>query len=72
MFDTDKVIQLKDNGINILVNNSNKREYVYLVALYKMHTRIQMQINALLQGIYDMVPKKLMSIFTCEELQLLI
>lgn len=64
--------ELKENGLNIPVNNSNKKEFVELVALYNIHTRIRMQIDALLEGIYEMIPIELMTIINSEELQLLL
>jgi hypothetical protein len=39
------------------VDDSNKREYVDLVAEHRMTTAIRAQIQAFLKGFWDMVPK---------------
>jgi hypothetical protein len=41
------------------VTNENKREYVNLVARHRMTTAIRPQIEAFLQGFWEVVPRKL-------------
>ena len=60
------------NGNNTPVTEENKREYVKLVCQMKMTGAIRKQLNAFLEGFYDIIPKKLVSIFTEQELELLI
>ena len=60
------------NGANVLVTDDNKRDYVKLVCQMKMTGAIRQQLNAFLEGFYDIIPKKLVSIFTEQELELLI
>jgi E3 ubiquitin-protein ligase HUWE1 len=60
------------NGANVAVTEENKREYVKLVCQMKMTGAIRQQLNAFLEGFYDIIPKKLVSIFTEQELELLI
>lgn len=64
--------ELIPNGSNVLVTDENKREYVKLVCQMKMTGAIRQQLNAFLEGFYDIIPKKLVSIFTEQELELLI
>lgn len=64
--------ELIENGSNILVTEQNKREYVKLVCQMKMTGAIRQQLNAFLEGFYDIIPKKLVGIFTEQELELLI
>ncbi|XP_046372246.1 E3 ubiquitin-protein ligase HUWE1-like isoform X1 [Haliotis rufescens] len=60
------------NGRNVPVSEENKREYVKLVCQMKMTGAIRKQLNAFLEGFYDIIPKKLVSIFNEQELELLI
>lgn len=63
---------LKPNGRNIMVTEENKREYVRLVCQMKMTGAIRKQLNSFLEGFYDIIPKRLISIFNEQELELLI
>jgi len=63
---------LKPNGTNIPVTESNKREYVQLACQMKMTGSIRSQIKSFLEGFYDVIPKELISIVNEQELELLI
>ena len=63
---------LKPNGRNIAVTEENKMEYIRLVCQMKMTGAIRKQLNAFLEGFYDIIPKRLISIFNEQELELLI
>ena len=63
---------LKPNGRNIVVTEELKKEYVKLVCQMKMTGAIRKQLNAFLEGFYDIIPKRLISIFNEQELELLI
>uniref|UniRef100_A0A5S6QY85 HECT-type E3 ubiquitin transferase n=1 Tax=Trichuris muris TaxID=70415 RepID=A0A5S6QY85_TRIMR len=63
---------LKENGRHTLVTDQNKQEYVNLVCQMKMTGAIRQQLNAFLNGFYDIIPKDLISIFNEQELELLI
>lgn len=63
---------MKPNGRNIAVTEENKIEYVRLVCQMKMTGAIRKQLNAFLEGFYDIIPKRLISIFNEQELELLI
>lgn len=71
-FGVTEVRELKQNGVNIPVTEENKHEYVRLVCQEKMTGSIRKQLNAFLEGFYDIIPKRLISIFNEQELELLI
>lgn len=61
---------LKDGGEHIQVTQENKREYVQLSAQYRLYSSIKEQIEYLLGGFYEIIPKDLItivgpSIFLC-------
>ncbi len=71
-FGANSVIDLKPNGRNIPVTEENKIEYVRLVCQEKMTGSIKQQLKSYLQGLHEIVPKRLISIFDEHELELLI
>jgi len=56
------IVALKENGENTSVTQENKREYVQLSAEYRLVKSIREQIDALLGGFYEIIPKTLISI----------
>uniref|UniRef100_A0A674K1Q7 HECT-type E3 ubiquitin transferase n=1 Tax=Terrapene triunguis TaxID=2587831 RepID=A0A674K1Q7_9SAUR len=72
-FGVCEVRDLKPNGANILVTEENKKEYVHLVCQMRMTgRRLRGGSAAFLEGFYEIIPKRLISIFTEQELELLI
>ncbi|KAI0983462.1 hypothetical protein GJ496_002586 [Pomphorhynchus laevis] len=71
-FGETKTIDLIENGRNILVTNNNKLLYIQLVCREKMIGSIRQQTFAFLEGFYSIIPKRLISIFNEQELELLI
>ena len=71
-FGVTEVRELKPGGSNIPVTEEHKHEYVRLVCQEKMTGSIRKQLNAFLEGFYDIIPKRLISIFNEQELELLI
>ncbi|RWS01335.1 E3 ubiquitin-protein ligase HUWE1-like isoform X2, partial [Dinothrombium tinctorium] len=71
-FGVTEVRDLKPNGRNIPVTEANKHEYVHLVCQEKMTSAIRTQLDAFLEGFYEIIPKRLISIFNEQELELLI
>jgi len=67
-----EVRDLKPNGRNMHVTEENKKEYVKLVCQMKMTGAIQKQLQSFLDGFYSIIPKRLISIFNEQELELLI
>lgn len=50
-----------------MVTDENKKEFVQLSAQYRLITSIKDQIEALLAGFYDIIPKELISIVSATE-----
>ncbi|KAH7639382.1 e3 ubiquitin-protein ligase huwe1-like protein [Dermatophagoides farinae] len=71
-FGVTEVRDLVPNGRNIIVTEENKHEYVKLVCQEKMTGSIKKQLNSFLEGFYEIIPKRLISIFNEHELELLI
>ncbi|XP_003380634.1 putative HECT-domain protein [Trichinella spiralis] len=71
-FGVREIRDLKPEGRTILVTDANKMEYVRLVCQMKMTGAIRQQLNAFLEGFYDIIPRRLISIFNEQELELLI
>lgn len=71
-FGKTEIRDLKPNGRNITVTEEHKKEYIKLVCVEKMTGAIRKQLNAFLEGFYDIIPKHLISIFNEQELELLI
>ena len=68
-------MEIKDlvkNGRNLPVSEENKKDYVRLVCQMKMTGAIHQQIKSFLEGFYEIIPKKLISIFNEQELELLV
>eukprot|EP00817_Percolomonadidae_sp_ATCC50343_P006503 CAMPEP_0117430666 /NCGR_PEP_ID=MMETSP0758-20121206/10223_1 /TAXON_ID=63605 /ORGANISM="Percolomonas cosmopolitus, Strain AE-1 (ATCC 50343)" /LENGTH=1326 /DNA_ID=CAMNT_0005218949 /DNA_START=940 /DNA_END=4917 /DNA_ORIENTATION=- len=70
-FGERKEIPLKENGEHIPVTNENKHEYVQLRIQY-MTEQIRDQLEAFLKGFYELIPRSWISVFTPQELELLI
>ncbi|SPP78575.1 E3 ubiquitin-protein ligase HUWE1 isoform X2 [Drosophila guanche] len=71
-FGVTQIRDLKPNGRDTPVTEENKFEYVQLVCQLKMSGSIRQQLDAFLEGFYDIIPKHLISIFNEQELELLI
>lgn len=71
-FGVSEIRDLKPNGRNIPVTEDNKKEYVKLICQEKMTGSIRKQIESFLEGFYEIIPKRLISIFDEQELELLI
>lgn len=71
-FGLSEIRDLKENGRQKAVTEENKKEYVKLVCQMKMTGAIRKQIDSFLEGFYDIIPKRLISIFDEQELELLI
>ncbi|KAF9762286.1 E3 ubiquitin-protein ligase ptr1 [Nosema granulosis] len=65
-------VDLKPNGRNIPVTDENKQEYIDLIVEYKLFKDIEEQLKAIKQGMFEMIPPDLLSIFNENEFELLI
>ncbi|THH30438.1 hypothetical protein EUX98_g3760 [Antrodiella citrinella] len=71
-FGVMKIVELKEGGATMPVTEENKREFVQLSAQYRLYSSIKEQIESLLTGFYEIIPKDLITIFDEKELELLI
>lgn len=71
-FGVTKIVPLKENGDKTSVTLENRKEFVQLSAQYRLYSSIKEQIEALLGGFYEIIPKELISIFNEQEVELLI
>jgi len=72
-FGNKKTIELKPNGANIDVTDSNKNEYIDLLIEYKLNnTEDKEQLNALKQGFYEILPQNINSLIDEIDLKYLI
>jgi E3 ubiquitin-protein ligase HUWE1 len=55
-------VPLKEGGEHIQVTQENKREYVQLSAQYRLYSSIKDQIENLLNGFYEIIPRDLITI----------
>lgn len=65
-------VELVPGGTDIPVTAANKWEYVQLVTHHRMTKAITPQLNAFLTGFCDLIPPSLISLFSPDELELLI
>ncbi|KAG6611519.1 putative HECT E3 ubiquitin ligase [Phytophthora cinnamomi] len=63
-----ETVELKPGGSNIDVTDENKMEYLSLVLRYRMLDSVSDQLTALLKGLYEVIPKSLLTIFDYQEL----
>lgn len=67
-----QVVDLIENGRNIPVTEDNKHEYIRLITEHRLTGAVQEQLEHFLKGFHDIVPAELVSIFSEQELELLI
>ena len=65
-------VELKPGGSEISVTEENKREYVDLVVRYWIVSRIKEQFDIFMDGVFEVIPRALITIFSEGELELLI
>jgi E3 ubiquitin-protein ligase HUWE1 len=71
-FGESEVVDLRENGRNIPVTEENKHEYVRLLTEHRLTGAVQEQLEHFLKGFHDIIPADLVSIFSEQELELLI
>ncbi|CAO2650868.1 Nn.00g091650.m01.CDS01 [Neocucurbitaria sp. VM-36] len=67
-----QVVDLIENGRTIPVTEDNKHEYIRLITEHRLAGAVQEQLEHFLKGFHDIVPAELVSIFSEQELELLI
>jgi hypothetical protein len=63
---------LVEEGENVAVTNANKDLYLQLRLRHRMFDSIKIQLEAMLKGIYEVIPPDLLSVFDYQELDLLL
>ncbi|CAB4055444.1 SMURF [Lepeophtheirus salmonis] len=71
-FGLTKVYELKENGKDIPVNESNKVEYVKLYVQFRWCLGIEQQFLSLQKGFNELIPQNLLKPFDEKELELVI
>ncbi|SCV05640.1 LANO_0H11936g1_1 [Lachancea nothofagi CBS 11611] len=66
------IVDLTENGRDVLVTEKNKQDYVKKIVEFKLHTSVKEQMDNFLLGFYAIIPKELISVFDEQELELLI
>jgi len=64
--------ELKPNGEEIPVTNSNKLEYIDLVIKWRFVDRVDEQMKAFMQGLEDLIPPQTLQVFDEKELEYLL
>lgn len=67
-----QVVDLVENGRDIPVTEDNKHEYIRLITEHRLTGSVKDQLENFLKGFHDIVPAELVSIFSEQELELLI
>lgn len=67
-----QVVELKPNGQSTPVTNSNRIEYLQLIANYKLNVQIKRHCKAFRKGLSNVLPIEWLYMFSNKELQILI
>ena len=67
-----RTVPLKPGGENILVTQSNKLQYLDLLANYRLCKRVGKHMELVCRGLFELIPDTLLSVFDESELELLI
>jgi hypothetical protein len=65
-------VALIEDGESVAVMESNRDEYLLLQLKYRLMTSIRDQLRYLLKGVYEVIPRELLSVFDYQELELLL
>lgn len=71
-FGVNNVIELVPSGLNIAVTELNKDEYAQVMVEYLLTKGIHEQLECLTEGLYEVIPRRYLSVFNEHELELLI
>eukprot|EP01080_Neovahlkampfia_damariscottae_P010861 gene10861-3479_t len=71
-FGTNNTYELIENGDNIIVDEKNKHKFVELYSKYKLIDSVRPQLEKLLDGLYEIIPKEYFTIFNEKEFELLL
>lgn len=71
-FGITRTINLIPNGNKVVLNATNRSQYIYLVSHYHLSRKIKRQSEAFFEGLASMVDPKWLRMFNQQEMQLLI
>lgn len=71
-FGSNNTYSLIENGEKLTVTNENKKKFVELYSKWKIVGSVKNQLEKILYGIYEIIPRKYFSIFNEKELELLL
>ena len=72
IFGVNVTQELEENGINIAVDESNKRSYISKLAQAKTLREVEKQIESFKKGFFDVIPEDVINVFSSGELAILI
>ncbi|XP_028409718.1 LOW QUALITY PROTEIN: apoptosis-resistant E3 ubiquitin protein ligase 1-like [Dendronephthya gigantea] len=67
-----KEVELIPDGSKIEVTTQNRMKYLDALAQYKLHTGIKHEVEAFIKGLNELIPDNLLTMFSEQELELLI
>lgn len=67
-----KEIELCENGLEVMITESNKHEYVEKVVELLSYTSIKSKIDNFNKGFFSVIDKSIIKIFTVDELDFII
>ncbi|KDO32945.1 hypothetical protein SPRG_02638 [Saprolegnia parasitica CBS 223.65] len=65
-------VDLIENGHEMAVTDANKHEYIALMVRHLLFGRVETQLLALIEGVYDVLPPELLTAFDHKELELIL
>lgn len=71
VFGQIQIYDLIENGRNVDVTNENKMQYIHLMVQWRAVTRVQEQINAIKKGLFEIIPREILTVFNDHELEFL-
>lgn len=71
-FGKNNTYELVNNGKNIMVTEENKHKFVEIYSQWKLVESVRPQIEYMLAGLYEIIPRPYFSIFSEKELELLL
>lgn len=71
-FGSNNTYLLMENGDKVLVTSENKKKFVELYAKWKIIGSVKSQLEKILFGLYEIIPRKYFRIFNEKELELLL
>ena len=72
VFDQMETVELKPGGANIDLSKDNLEEFVELQLKRLLFDQQREQLNAMLHGLYEVVPQHLIQVFDYQELELML